>query len=154
MIRWISLTVLSPNNHIVNEAVLGDQSLALIQPGAGFSTSMSMSVQRSCYASSLMPWRTCSSPSLVLYGIRLLAQATLKLSTNESRASTFLDQWEWRTLTCCRGQGPRQPIVVRHQQPDWCRQGWRRLRLNREQYGVSLVQILCSDWWLVPRSVP
>ena len=38
-------------------------------------------------------------PELVLYGIRLLAPASLgKLSTNESRASTFLDQWEWTRL--------------------------------------------------------
>ena len=32
---------------------------------------------------------------LVLYGIRELAEQ--HLSTNESRASTFLDQWEWTT---------------------------------------------------------
>ena len=39
-------------------------------------------------------------PELVLYGIRLLAPASLgKLSTNEIRASTFLDQWEWTRLT-------------------------------------------------------
>ena len=31
---------------------------------------------------------------LVLYGIRELAY-TMKLSTNESQASTFFDQWEW-----------------------------------------------------------
>ena len=36
---------------------------------------------------------------LVLYGIRLLAPASLgKLSTNERRASTFLDEWERTTL--------------------------------------------------------
>ena len=39
------------------------------------------------------PSRGLWMPELVLYGIRLLAQASLgKLSTNERRASTFLDQ--------------------------------------------------------------
>ena len=35
-------------------------------------------------------------PELVLFGIRLLAQASL--GTNESRASTFLEQLEWTSL--------------------------------------------------------
>ena len=56
------------------------------------------------------PARGLWMPEQVLYGIRLLAQASLgKLSTNESRASTFLDQWEWTRLDwrrTYRGPGP------------------------------------------------
>ena len=38
-------------------------------------------------------------PELVLYGIRLLAPASLgKVWTNESAVLWELDQWEWRTV--------------------------------------------------------
>ena len=60
----------------------------------------------------LMPLRTSSShpkppvggfgcDELVLCGIRDTGVATLwTISTNESRASLSLDQWEWSTLVC------------------------------------------------------
>ena len=53
-------------------------------------------------------------PELVLYGIRQLAPASLgKLSTNESRAWTFLDQWEWSRLVLLReSAGPGLDPVI------------------------------------------
>ena len=86
---------------------------------ADWSTSMSRTVLRSYYASSLMPLknqfghpkaptrgfgtqcRYFAFSSLVLYGIRLLSQATLWsswVSTNESAVMYDLDKWERTSL--------------------------------------------------------
>ena len=60
------------------------------------------------------PMRGVWMPELVLYGIRLVAQASLwKLSTNESRGWTFLDQWEWTRLVLLReSAGPGLDPVI------------------------------------------
>ena len=87
---------------------------------------------------------------LVLYGIR----DTMKLSTNESRASLSLDQWEWTTLDFLVKLKIIQNIFLRScwpGSPSWrqsrgksCSDSWRPGRQTLLLRSVALISSLNS----------